>query len=102
MPRLLLTQATDTDTSIQRARTLHDNYGFREQFRHSTVEQLVAAFNHEVGKSGWVAARAVYLIALRDALLATGLDCSSFISDHAMEMDVIVTLHRNAIVAGIP
>jgi hypothetical protein len=51
-----------------------------------------------VGTCAWVSARAVYLMALRDALLATGLDCSSFISDSAMSMDRVVERKGNAIV----
>ena len=34
----------------------------------------------------WVSARAAYLMALRDALLATGLDCSSFIDGKGMSL----------------
>ena len=51
-----------------------------------TVDELIACFNGEVGKDGWVAARCRYLVALRLALLATGLDCSSFIDDGSMSL----------------
>jgi hypothetical protein len=56
----------------------------REHFRNATIEQLVAAFNSGVGTKVWIAARAAYLEALREALLATGLDCSSVISRNSM------------------
>lgn len=102
MPRLLLTRPATIAESIQRAQTLDDEYGFRQKLREKTVEGLVAAFNHEVGSRAWVSARGVYLIALRDALLATGLDCSSFISDGGMEMDEIVTRNGDAIVPYSP
>jgi hypothetical protein len=102
MPSLLLTHPATVAESIRRAQTQDDQYGFRQQFREDTVERLIAAFNHEVGKRAWVSARAVYLIALRDALLATGLDCSSFISDDGMEMDQVVTRNGDAIVPHSP
>ena len=39
-----------------------------------------------------------HLIALREASLATGLDCSSFISDDGMSMNVAVRRRRRTIV----
>ena len=56
-----------------------DPYGFRARFRNASVEELVQAFNDDVGKPGWVSARGSFHVALREAFLATGLDCSSFI-----------------------
>ena len=52
---------------------------FRERFRNASPQELVDALNSQVGNSGWVTARGFYLAALRDAFLATGLDCSDFI-----------------------
>ena len=66
--------------------TNQDPYGFREHFRNASIERLVAAFNSGVGSTAWVSARAAYLMALRDALLATGLDCSSFIDGKGMSL----------------
>jgi hypothetical protein len=86
------------EESIRRARTLDDEYGFRQRFRERSVEDLIAAFNSGVGSCAWVSARGAYLVALRDALLATGLDCTSFISDSAMAMDQVVERKGNAIV----
>jgi hypothetical protein len=53
---------------------------------------LIAAYNRGVGSHAWTSARGEYLIALREALLATGLDCSAFISDDGMSLDVEVRL----------
>ena len=66
--------------------TSHDPYGFREHFRNASIEELVAAFNAGVGSRAWVSARAHYLMALRDAILATGVDCSSVIDVKAGSM----------------
>ena len=57
-----------------------------ERLAGRTIEELVARFNDEVGKHGWVAARGRHLTALRLALLATGLDCSSFIDAESMSL----------------
>jgi hypothetical protein len=59
-----------------------------------TPEELIACFNREVRSPAWVSARANYLTALRDALLATGLDCSSFIADGGMSMSLARRVRR--------
>ena len=41
------------------------------------VEQLIEYFNSDCGSRGWVSARGRFLVALRSAFLATGLDCSA-------------------------
>jgi hypothetical protein len=102
MPILRLVQPVLAEESIRRAKTLDDEYGFRQGFRQRTVEELIVAFNGGVGSRAWVSARAVYLTALRDALLATGLDCSSFISDESMTMDRAVERKGTAIVPVMP
>jgi hypothetical protein len=98
MPGLRLIEPTSVEESIRRARTLDDEYGFRQRFRERSVEDLIAAFNSGVGSTAWVSARGAYLEALRDALLATGLDCSSFITETAMVMDQVVERKGDAIV----
>ena len=90
-------QPVSAEESVRRAHTLDDEYGFRQRFRQFTPEELIAAFNRGVGSRAWVSARALYLSALRDALLATGFDCSSFISDSAMAMDRVVERKGQAI-----
>ena len=98
MPSLRLVDPTSVEESIRQARTLDDEYGFRQRFRDRSVEDLIAAYNSGIGCTAWVSARSAYLMALRDALLATGLDCSSFISESSMEMDWFVERRGNAIV----
>ncbi len=80
------------------ARTADDEYGYRARFRTKSVDELIAAFNSDVGCRAWVHARGVFLCALRDALLATDLDCSSFISDKSMNMDRFIERRGDAIV----
>jgi hypothetical protein len=87
MPSLKLIPPLDTNSKDQ---PIPDEYGFRAGFRHARVGALIAAYNSEVGSRAWVRARGEYLIALREALLATRLDCSSFISDDGMSMNVAV------------
>jgi hypothetical protein len=54
---------------------------FRQILAGRSVEELIACFNREVRIPAWGPARANYLSALEDTLLATGLDCSSFIAE---------------------
>jgi len=70
---------------------------FRDRFRNASPQDLVDALNREVGSSGWVTARGFYLSALREAFLATGLDCSAFI-DGGMSLRCHVRLDGNRIV----
>ena len=64
-----------------------DPYGHYARSRESSVDQLIEQFNRGIGKSGWATARGWALAVLRDALLATGLDFSSFIFDDGMNLD---------------
>lgn len=75
-----------------------DPYGFRRRFRSASLEELIGAFNRDVGNSGWVAARGSFHMALREAFLATGLDCSSFISDGGMSLRYRIRLEGSALV----
>ncbi len=84
--------------SKDNARTADDEYGYRARFRTDSVDELIASFNSGVGCHAWVHARGVYLVALRDALLATDLDCSRFISDKSMNMDRLIERQGDAIV----
>ena len=93
MPSLKLIRPLDSDAPDQ-----SDEYGFRERFRNASVETLIADYNSGIGCRGWVSARGHYLVALREALLATGLDCSAFIDDDGMAMDVPVKLRGKRIV----
>ncbi len=100
MPALILVNPISVAQAKEDARTADDVYGFRARFRTRSVDELIAAFNSEVGSRAWVHARGVFLCALRDALLATDLDCSSFISDKGMNMDQLVERKGDAIVPG--
>lgn len=50
---------------------------FRVRFSEMSLEQVVDAFNLEVGKMGWGNARASYLGALHEALELRGVDYSA-------------------------
>lgn len=54
---------------------------FRERFATMNDEQLVGAFNEEVGNSGWTSSRAAYLAALHDEFDARGYDYSAIGKD---------------------
>ena len=63
-----------------------DEYGYKKTFKSYDVDQLIESFNRDVGNKGWVRARGFFLVALREAFLATGLDCSCFITESGMSM----------------
>jgi len=77
---------------------VEDSYGYKKRLKDYDAGQLVESFNGEVGKPGWVSARGHYLEALRQALLATGLDCSDFISKNEMSIKYHVKRDGNRIV----
>ena len=70
---------------------------FSGRFSGATVQQLIDALNAQAGVSGWGSTRSQYLSALRDAFLATGLDCSGFIDQAGMQV-VTVTLEGEKII----
>jgi hypothetical protein len=59
---------------------------YRRRLTGRPIAELIDLFNREVGINAWVRARGEYLVALREALLATGLDCSTFIDDRTIAM----------------
>ena len=63
-----------------------DPYGFNTRFRNASVEDLVNAFNSDVGNQGAVGARVVLHDVLKRKFLATGLDCSCFITNGQMAL----------------
>lgn len=65
---------------------MNDEYGYREMFKSYGVDELIVALNKQVGSRGWVRRRGFYLVALREAFLATGLDCSDFITEGGMSI----------------
>ena len=64
----------------------NDRYGFGKRFRAMSDDQLVEAFNREVGKPGWVSARADYLAMMCREFLSRRLDSSSFIKGNRMSL----------------
>jgi hypothetical protein len=85
-PALRLAEPVSVEQARVNAGTLDDEYGFRQRFRSSGPQGLILAFNGQVGNPGWVRARGAYLVALRDALVATGLECSSFVREDGMSL----------------
>jgi hypothetical protein len=54
---------------------------YKERFRVMDDEQLIDAFNREVGNSGWTSSRAAYLAALHDEFHNRNYDCSDIDGD---------------------
>ena len=75
-----------------------DLHGFRERFRNATIEQLVEAFNGDVGNPGWIGARGSFHAALKEAFLGTGLDCSSFINRGSMSLACRIRLEGQRLI----
>ncbi len=99
MPKLILLEPKSIARSVQDARETDDlPHRFRRHFRSKFVEELVATFNDSVGSTAWGTARSEYLVALRDALLATGLNCRDFISESTMAMDWPIQRRGDALV----
>jgi len=67
-------------------------------FRNKTVGELIDMFNRDVGNNGWVYSRSIFLGLLRNAFLATGLDCSSFIDETGMSIRNRIALDGQQIV----
>jgi hypothetical protein len=59
---------------------------FSGAFPRRQPQELVDSLNKEVGNAGWGSARGFYLAALKEAFLATGLDCSGFINGGGMRL----------------
>ncbi len=68
------------------------------RFSGYTVEELIAAFNRDHRNPGWVSSRGDFLADLRGALLATGLDCSGFMSGQGMSLAWHIERKGNALV----
>jgi hypothetical protein len=75
-----------------------DPYGYQERLSDCDSSELVRLFNAEVGNRGWVRARGHFLAALRGALLASGLDCTSVINSGGMNLDRRVRIDGSALV----
>jgi hypothetical protein len=73
-----------------------DRYGFARRFLVCTDEELVAAYNREVGKENWVNGRADYLYHLQQELVVREFDISAVVSGRTLSMTKRVMLvdHR--------
>ena len=97
-PKMISLQDPGIKAAKRRARREHDRYGYRQRFRSYTTDELIEACNQQVGSPWWATARGYLLAALSDALVATDLDCSSFISASGMSLAERVERRGDAIV----
>ncbi len=65
---------------------------FTERFEKATTEQLVEAYNREVGNPGWVSARGRYLFSLYHEFKRRGIDISVIDTGNGMALDQRVGL----------
>jgi hypothetical protein len=98
MGKVMLVTPRSIAASIEDARNLDDEYGCRQHLRQHAPDRLIELYNTGVRSTAWTARRGAYLVALRDALLATGLDCAAFIDETGMRMDERVERRGDAIV----
>jgi hypothetical protein len=75
-----------------------DRYGYARLFLVCTNQELVEAYNREVGKENWVNGRADYLFHLQRELLGREVDCSAVIIGRTLSMQHRVTLVDNRLV----
>ncbi|MEO7201252.1 MAG: hypothetical protein ABIZ82_01515 [Candidatus Tumulicola sp.] len=72
------------------ARERYDEYC--ERFGSDSDEELVAAFNREIGNTGWVSARGAYLAALHDEFRKRGFDFSAIGDADSLSLRVKIRL----------
>jgi len=75
-----------------------DRYGFGLRFQACSDQELVEAFNREVGKENWANARADYLFHLHRALVSRNMDCSSVMNGRTMNLQYKARLVENKLV----
>lgn len=75
-----------------------DRYGFARRFLACTDQELVQAYNREVGKDNWVNGRADYLFYLHKELVVREMDCSAVMNGRTLSMLKRVTLIDNKLV----
>ncbi len=75
-----------------------DRYGFAERFVNCSDEELIGAYNHEVGVTVWVSARGEFLYHLRREFLQRKWDASLFIDGEGMFMNVRIRLENGKLV----
>jgi hypothetical protein len=77
-----------------------DRYGYARHFLVCTDQQLVHAYNREVGKDNWTNGRADYLFHLQRELAGREVDCSAVISGRVLSMKHRVTLVNNKLIVS--
>jgi len=75
-----------------------DRYGYARRFNVCTDQELVAAYNREVGKENWVNGRADYLFHLYREFIAREFDCTAVVSGRTLNMLKRVVLVDNRLV----
>ena len=71
---------------------------YRQRLANYCIEELVESFNREQPIQTWASARGRYLIALREAFVNTGFDCSTFISGTGMSLDYPIKISGQSVV----
>lgn len=77
-----------------------DRYGFARRFMTCTDQELVLAYNREVGKEKWASDRLDYLSHLYKELLVRELDCSAVLNGRSLSMQHRVALIDNKLVVS--
>ncbi|MDO5105456.1 hypothetical protein [Capnocytophaga sp.] len=81
---------------MEKEKTLKEHYqDYKRKFSQQTIDELIEAFNREVGNNGWVSIRGAYLKALREELVVRDLDCSDFIYENSMSLRHKIYLEGN-------
>jgi len=70
---------------------------YKERFESMTNEELVKAFNQEVGNSGWTSSRAKYLTALREEFINRNIDLSAIGNEQGLSYAKKIRLNGNII-----
>ena len=71
---------------------------FAEVFSSASNEELVLAFNRQVGNLGWVSARGRHNVALHDEFIRRGFDCSSVVAGNTINFKCPIRLERDSLV----
>ena len=78
-----------------------DRYGFARRFLVCTNQELVKAFNREVGKESLVNGRADYLFHLHRELVVREFDCSAIVNGRTLSLAKRVRLVENRLVVQV-
>ncbi len=96
-------QLTDWENELEQLlKVKMEKKEFLDRLMAYTNEELVDAFNKEVGKTVWFSARANYLFALRAAIEARGWDYTAIGDEKSMSYKRKVTLEGNKLLPRDP